>query len=586
MTTATLKIVGDTRRLQADLAKIPGATDKSAFQAAQKMVVQLERGAEKAGRAITREIDDGLNKTSKAAKKLSETFGGALGGVTSPLEGLVDVFGGGASKATLFAGGAIAVAAAVGALGSATLNTIRNVDELAGTLDHANQVALAPVLDRLRNQRDEIDKLSLAYTEFKLVAADTFGALIAGSASWATAYLQNINDAAAGYDEFERRHGKFSATMGYWFRSDSNTEMARLGRERRSSIEGSGGLTGEQMAGALGVPLPAQPESKESADARAAKAKAAEQAAAARRAEAARAAQDAARAQLSLEKMLDDAQLARLDGAARLTAEMERQLAVVWEQVAAGAQLETALQAELAIRESYEARKQALRDSEAAAERTVREAGLLAEKAYQAEILASRQAAAEQHKTIQQKEQQTALAIVNHAANFATGLLQLAQQQISQNTADTKAARMKQFKDMQGIMIATAIVQGAASAVQAYFSGGNPIAGAALAAASLIFTGAQIAVISGQKPRLHAGGQVYADEQPAVLRRGEVVVPAPVVRQSGGADAVRRGSATGGGVTQVIAQISIDGEMVERIADAVTRKAKARFTGRPASIGV
>lgn len=54
----------------------------------------------------------------------------------------------------------------------------------------------------------------------------------------------------------------------------------------------------------------------------------------------------------------------------------------------------------------------------------------------------------------------------------------------------------------------------------------------------------QAAVVAAKQPKFHAGrftqsGNLVTDEQPAILRRGEVVVPSPMVASAGGPEAVR-----------------------------------------------
>tara|TARA_B100001094_G_scaffold275568_1_gene283188 strand:+ start:86 stop:2008 length:1923 start_codon:yes stop_codon:yes gene_type:complete len=80
------------------------------------------------------------------------------------------------------------------------------------------------------------------------------------------------------------------------------------------------------------------------------------------------------------------------------------------------------------------------------------------------------------------------------------------------------------FREMKGLRIAEALVNGAAAAVRAVAELG-PVAGAIAATSIGIMTGVQVAQIKAQKPpKFHDGGMVQPDEVVSVLRRGEAVL--------------------------------------------------------------
>ena len=100
-------------------------------------------------------------------------------------------------------------------------------------------------------------------------------------------------------------------------------------------------------------------------------------------------------------------------------------------------------------------------------------------------------------------------------------------------------------------------------------------------------TGAtQAAIVAARQPTFHSGrfsrqGTLVTDEQPAILRRGEVVVPSPMVARAGGPEAVRerlQGNGSGAPPIMLVADFQ-DRRVTVPLARAV------RSANRPGAVG-
>lgn len=90
MSDFAFRIIADTKAYQAELMKIPGATEKSAFSAAQRLVMALERGGREAGQKAGKEAAAGLKETgipavSAAAQSVAEAMRAAMSAGTSQM---------------------------------------------------------------------------------------------------------------------------------------------------------------------------------------------------------------------------------------------------------------------------------------------------------------------------------------------------------------------------------------------------------------------------------------------------------------------------------------------------------------------
>lgn len=173
------------------------------------------------------------------------------------------------------------------------------------------------------------------------------------------------------------------------------------------------------------------------------------------------------------------------------------------------------------------------------------------------------------------------------AASEVSGLIQEVMAEYAQSYDTTtemgRMAARKQFAINKAFALGDIAIK-TAQAVVGFLAmvPPNPV-GAAFAGV----TGAtQAAIVAARQPTFHVGrftrqGNLVTDEQPAILRRGEVVVPSPMVAAAGGPEAVRERLQGGGG----------SGPNVMLVADFQDRRvtvplARAvRSANRPGAVG-
>lgn len=96
------------------------------------------------------------------------------------------------------------------------------------------------------------------------------------------------------------------------------------------------------------------------------------------------------------------------------------------------------------------------------------------------------------------------------------------------------------FRVRKGIAISEALINGAVAATRALAELG-PVAGGIAAAAIGVTTAAQVALITGERPKFHSG--LDPSETPAIITRGEGVANARAMSQPGFGEALRAANA-------------------------------------------
>lgn len=201
---------------------------------------------------------------------------------------------------------------------------------------------------------------------------------------------------------------------------------------------------------------------------------------------------------------------------------------------------EEAVRAELAIREEYYREIEALRQRDAAAAEAERqksfEASVAAAEAERAAVVSAFDAAREAR-----------LETFDQTAGLLTDISGFAQQ-IAQNVIDSydtqtkvgREAALQAFRVSKGFALTDIAIKTAQAIVG--FLGmlpPNPVG----AASAAIVGATQAAAVAAQRPSFHAGrfgsAGMSGDEFPAIIRRGEVVIPSPLVASAGGPEAVR-----------------------------------------------
>jgi len=147
MARATVEVTADVARYQAELAKIPGMTDKEAAKAALKLQQRMEKAADQAAKQAaraTKEAEQAASRVAKFAKsaELLERMraalgpmGDALGDITGGMDDLGTALDGFSKKQIAAAGATILVVAGMAKLGSAVLDVITNFDEYRDTIE-------------------------------------------------------------------------------------------------------------------------------------------------------------------------------------------------------------------------------------------------------------------------------------------------------------------------------------------------------------------------------------------------------------------------------------------------------------------
>lgn len=184
--TYTLEYVAKIERLQAELAKIPGATDRSALAAAQRLEARLDKASRQAGKAVDANIGGALKRLAQGtgygdiAEKLSN-----LG------QGLVALGPAAAAAAGAVAGVGIAVGSLVG--GAAVASYLYDAAKATGELDGETRA-----LDDAMQQLQQTIGNSVAPEVSTLALLTVAGTLAVTDA--AAAYLDARNAAIDWYD--------------------------------------------------------------------------------------------------------------------------------------------------------------------------------------------------------------------------------------------------------------------------------------------------------------------------------------------------------------------------------------------------
>ena len=247
---------------------------------------------------------------------------------------------------------------------------------------------------------------------------------------------------------------------------------------------------------------------------------------------------------------------------------------------------DAAVSAELAIRDQYFRDLDALRQRDAAAAEATRQEEFAA-------VVASATAEREAVAAAFEAARVARLEAFDQTAGLLVDLSGFAQQ-LAANVIDTydtqtkvgRAAALQAFKVSKGFALTDVAIK-TAQAIVGYLAATppNPIG----AASAAIVGATQAAAVAAQRPSFHAGrfgGAMAGDEMPATIRRGEVVVPSPLVASAGGPEAVRdrlEGPAASAPV-QLIADFG-DRRVIVPLGRAARRGGRNAFVGWSRSNG-
>ena len=517
MARATIEVTADVARYQAELAKIPGMTDKSAAKAALKLQERLERAEKQAAAAAERastkaaEAASGVAKFGKTAELLERMraalgpLGDVLGDVTGGADDFATALEGFSGKQVGAAAGAVLVVAALAKLGGAVLDVIGNLEA------YEDQIAQLQQDGTITDEQVEgLREASAAVATLK----ESFGSLAVIVAANVAPVIEDLSRGIVAVQGF--------VSGGFEGMHQAAARFNRRAREIKQEQDRAREQTEE-----------AENESTSNHESRAD-----------RRITAINRVGDA---QKQLQQLIDGALLQEADARERIALQYQQQIDQVFalmEQhpTLAGQSRElielyqTQRDAAIAAFDVEERRKQAEENERQNARLKKQIDDITA--AYEAQQQAMRDSQA-------QVMQATAEAVVSIVGDIESSLASVAQMFDTSTEQGKKAAR-----NMAAAQRALAIFQvgiNLAQAISQSFAQGGPVAGAALAAAVGSAFAGLIATVSQPLPQFHTGrfgaaSGMLTDERMTggvMTVAPEVVIPPDLVSRSGGADGVR-----------------------------------------------
>lgn len=138
----------------------------------------------------------GLNRAGAAV-------GGKFGEIAGKMDALSGAFDSGAGKVALLAGGVLAAGVAVTKFGGFVVDTISNIDDLAASLNTAEQERLKPFIESSKDADEALGRLEDATTSLSIVLAGSFSGAVTQIASDMTSLANNIGLAITKYRDFK-----------------------------------------------------------------------------------------------------------------------------------------------------------------------------------------------------------------------------------------------------------------------------------------------------------------------------------------------------------------------------------------------
>lgn len=152
-------------------------------------VDDMNRRARRLNATTAKSFDrlDMFAEVAERANRVSMILGGTLGDVTGGLDDFATLIKGGAGAMTAAIAGAVALTAAVGALGVAIVRTIDGIDDLAESLDTTRRAQVAPYIATIQEADAALEGLKQEASALQIVlvsgaapAVGEFGDTIAG----------------------------------------------------------------------------------------------------------------------------------------------------------------------------------------------------------------------------------------------------------------------------------------------------------------------------------------------------------------------------------------------------------------------
>ena len=541
---AAIRIVADLKPYLDEVKKLGPMTDQEALKAAMALESRVTKAAQAASKASEKAAADATKAAAKAAqaaeraasdasKAVSEKFqiaakvasltGDVFGNLAGPIGDVGDAFELMGAKGAIMATGVGLIVQGFGAFISTSLDVIRNAEDYKGAMGESEEAILGA--------NEALDALDLAFKRQKSTMAGELAPVI-----------EDLSYAYIGISDNIGRALDYLANTDFvtWLTENSAIIQWISGQAERGRKVAEEQKREEAAALAKGKAAEeAAKAAEEAARAAEEQRKRAEEAAAKRREELAKRADQARKAAQEQEEKDHEANMTRVG---ELQARMERlraQSAIAEAFTIGIPEALTEVEAGIdAIGSLYEKNRQYQFEEEV---RMAKEA-LAVKAALEAEAAAQK---ADQDRKAQQefeKQQIEGIAGISGYIGQTLGLIS------GMYDANTKEGR-KAIREMAIAQKAAAIFDVAIKGVQAVMAALTipPPAGPILAVAAGVTAAASAASVAAQPlPSFHSGRfagaiqPVQPDESPAMLRRGEVVVPAPTVRANGGVDGVRQ----------------------------------------------
>jgi len=517
MARATVEVTADVARYQAELAKIPGMTDKEAAKAALKLQQRMEAAEKKAAQAAERaaakaaEAASGVNKFAKSAELLERMraalgpLGDALGDITGGADDIATAMEGFSKKQIAAAGATIVVVAGLAKLGGAVLDVISNLEQYEDQIERLRESGTITdeQVEGMRQAQAAVTALKESFSGLAVVVAANVAPVIEDLSRGIVAAQAFITGGFAGMHEavaqFNRRQREIKQEQDKRRQeTEQAEEEATKGHEQRttrkiSALERLQAAQGE-LQGFINAALMEEADERE-------------------------------KIALQYQQQLDQV-YALMEQHPQLVGQAQELIETYQKQ------RDAAIAAfDLKERKAYEAEEAA---------RARREQRRIEETT--AAYREQQQAMQEAQQAIMQASFESAASIAGNIQNTLSSVTQMFDTSTKQGK---KAARS--MAEAQRVLAIFQVGINLAQAIAQSLAQGGPVAGAALAAAVTAAFAGIIATVSRPVPQFHTGrfgaaSGMLGDERMTggvMTVQPEVVIPPDLVSRAGGADGVR-----------------------------------------------
>ena len=517
MARATVEVTADVARYQAELAKIPGMTDKEAAKAALKLQQRMEAAEKKAAQAAERaaakaaEAASGVNKFAKSAELLERMraalgpLGDALGDITGGADDIATAMEGFSKKQIAAAGATIVVVAGLAKLGGAVLDVIANLEQYEDQIERLreSETITDQQVEGLREASAAVAALKESFGGLAVVVAANVAPVIEDLSRGIVAAQAFITGGFAGMNEavaqFNRRQREIKQEQDKRRQETEQAEEEATKKHEQRTTRKVSALERLQAAQAQLQSLISAARMQE--------------------------ANERDKILLQYQQQLEQVN-ALIEQHPQLAGQAEELIEIYQKQ------RDAAIAAfDLKERQAYEAEEAARAQRE---QRRIEETTA----AYREQ----QQAMQEAQQAIMQASFESAASIAGNIQNTLSSVTEMFDTSTKQGK---KAARS--MAEAQRVLAIFQVGINLAQAIAQSLAQGGPVAGAALAAAVTAAFAGIIATVSRPVPQFHTGrfgaaSGMLGDERMTggvMTVQPEVVIPPDLVSRAGGADGVR-----------------------------------------------